>query len=353
MKKNILIAGGAGFVGANLAVFLKKRLKGSRIICFDNLIRKGSRLNVERLKDCGIRFIKGDIRDRKRFFALKNVDCIIDCSAEPSVLAAYRDPGYTIDTNLAGTVNCLDLARREKADFIFLSTSRVYPIAPLEAIPFKEYKTRFDWQKNNRREGCSFEGINHTFPLNGVRSLYGASKLAAEHIALEYFDMFSIRGVINRFGIIAGPWQMGKTDQGIISFWIAGHMYQKKLSYIGFGGEGKQVRDALHIDDACELILYQLNHLKNLDGRVFNAGGGRRNSFSLCELTTLLADMTKTRMKIGSVKKNRNSDVRIYITDNSFVTKKTGWFPKKNLEAIVSDTQHWIASHREELAGIL
>lgn len=353
MKKNILITGGAGFVGSNLAVYLKTKWSDCRVLCFDNLIRKGSALNRERLKDFGISFIKGDIRDLNELLKLKDIDILVECSAEPSVLAAYENPDYTIDTNLIGTLNCLKLAKREKSDFIFLSTSRVYPIAKVESIPHVELSTRFDWTKDTKGAGFSYQGITHEFPLAGVRSLYGASKLSSELLALEYFHMFGLKGIINRFGIIAGPWQMGKIDQGLVGFWVAQHKYGKGLNYIGYSGEGKQVRDALHVDDACALIFEQIQNIKKVKNETFNIGGGRRNSFSLLELTKMTRKITGKKIPVGRKKKTRKDDIRIYIADNAYVTKKTGWVPEKNLEDILSDVDGWIDGHYNSLKNIL
>lgn len=352
MAKNILITGGAGFVGSNLAVFLKKKAKGNCVICFDNLIRRGSELNAARLNDHGIKFIKGDIRSKQQLFKLENIATIIDCAAEPSVLAAYRDPNYTINTNLIGTLHALELAKREKAQFIFISTNRVYPIDQLEAIPFVEKATRFDWETKAKGPGYTHAGITHEFSLLGTRSLYGASKLCSEHLAVEYFDMFQIPGVINRFGIIAGPWQMGKIDQGILPLWIAEHKYGGKLKYIGYGGNGKQIRDALHIDDVCELIWLEMRHLKKLQGQTFNAGGGRKNAFSLLELTLSVRDITKRKILITSNKKNRLSDVRIYVTDNAPLTRALGWQPQRSLDNILTDIDIWIDANFEALKTV-
>lgn len=352
MRKNILITGGAGFVGSNLAVHLKKALKDHGMICFDNLTRSGSQLNVPRLEDSGITFIKGDIRDKKQVLALPKVDLIIECSAECSVLASYDHPTYTIDTNLIGTIHCLELARRDKADFIFLSTSRVYPIKSINDISYEELPTRFDWPKTVKGLGYSFEGINPEFPLFGVKSLYGATKLCSEQIILEFLDMYPCKGVINRLGVIAGPWQMGKIDQGIIGYWMAQHKFGKNLDYIGFGGSGKQVRDIVHIDDVCDLILYQITHLGAVNAKVFNAGGGRKNAISLLELTALVQDVTKKRIAVGSIKETRRADVRIYITDNGTVTEETGWRPVKDIGRILSDMNQWMDRYLNQLKKV-
>ncbi len=353
MKKTILITGGAGFVGSSLALYIQKKWQGCRVICLDNFKRLGSSLNAKRLKDYGILCIRADIRNKKKLFSLPKIDMLVECSAEPSVLAAYQDPRYTVETNLFGTVNCLELARRDKAKFIFLSSSRIYPIDPINRIPSEELSTRYDWKKTTQGVGYSYQGISEQFPLSGVRSLYGSTKLCSEHIAQEYFDMFHIKGVINRLGVIAGPWQMGRVDQGIVGFWVAQHKFNGKLTFIGYGGTGKQLRDAVHIDDVCELIFYQIQNLRQVQGKVFNAGGGRKNTFSLSELTQIVREITKVKIPITKLAAARKSDLRIYITDNSYVQRQTGWQPKKNLVTIITDINKWVDTHKQNLMPFL
>jgi len=353
VTKTILITGGAGFVGSNLAIYLKNALKEYNIVCFDNLVRAGSELNVPRLEDQGITFVKGDIRDKQQLLALSKVGLIIECSAESSVLASYDNPAYTIDTNLIGTIHCLELARRDEANFIFLSTSRVYPIKNINDIPFEEHATRYDWPGDTKGLGYGHEGINLAFPLSGVKSLYGATKLCSEQLVLEFLDMYPCKGVINRLGVIAGPWQMGKIDQGIVGYWIAKHKYGGELNYIGYGGSGKQVRDIVHIDDVCDLILYQITHLDAVDAKVFNVGGGRKNTVSLLELTSMVQDITKQRIEIGSIREDRKADVRIYITNNDYVTEQTSWTPAKTIENILNDVNRWMDQHTGQLEKIL
>lgn len=353
MKKNLFITGGAGFVGSNLAVFLSGRLADYRVVCLDNMQRRGTELNAARLKDRGIQLIKGDVTNPKHLTRLGRVDLIIDCAAEPSVLASRQEPFKAIQSNLIGTLNCLELARRFQSDFIFLSTSRAYPVAAMEEIPWEELPTRYDWKKDASGPGYSYEGVTEQFPLNGARSLYGATKLCSEQLITEYLDMFDLRGVINRFGIIAGPWQWGKEDQGVVGFWVARHKYKGPLSYIGYGGTGKQVRDAVHMDDVCDLVLLEIDQMDRLGGRVFNAGGGRKNSFSLLELTQRVGAITKVSMTPASVAETRPCDLRIYITDNSGITKHVGWVPQRSLEDILVDTSRWIDAHFQKLAPFL
>jgi len=353
MAKRILITGGAGFIGSNLACFLKGALKNHEIICMDNLVRAGSEINAARLKKSGVIFKKGDVRKKNDLLRFSRIDTIIDCCAEPSVLAGFDDPVYTIDTNLIGTINCLELAKKEKCHMIFLSTSRVYPIRLINDIPYDEKDSRFDYKEDAKGVGYSFDGISEEFNLNGVRSLYGATKMASEHLIHEYIDIFGIRAVINRFGVIAGPWQMGRIDQGLIGYWIARHLYGGTLKFIGYKGSGKQLRDVLHVDDLCELVLYEMLHMKELNSLVFNVGGGRNRTFSLLELTGLARKITGRTMDITPILEPRRADVRIYITDNGYVSKLTGWKPKRSLGDVVEDTYQWMKENKDQLQEVL
>lgn len=240
MSRKVLITGGAGFVGSSLGLGLAQRYPDWKITALDNLKRRGSELNLPRLKQAGIEFIHGDVRNREDLDPVAmEPDLILECSAEPSVLAGYASPGYVLETNLVGTINCLELARQTQADFIFLSTSRVYPIAHLNALKFAETETRFQLLDEQILPGVSSQGISEEFPLDGVRSLYGSTKLASELLIAEYGDTYGMRTLINRCGVLTGPWQMGKVDQGVFALWMSAHYFQKLLKYIGYGGNGK------------------------------------------------------------------------------------------------------------------
>ena len=143
---------------------------------------------------------------------------------------------------MVGTINCLELARKNKADVVFFSTSRVYPYDAINSIKTIETETRFEWSNNQDRDilGWSKNGIDVNFALNGPKSMYGATKLCSEIILQEYIRMYEIRCVINRCGVIAGPWQFGKVDQGVFTLWMLAHYFKKPLKYIGFGGKGSK-----------------------------------------------------------------------------------------------------------------
>lgn len=351
--KSILVTGGAGFVGSNLCLKLKKHYRGVEVFALDNLKRRGSELNLPRLKKVGVKFLHGDIRN-KEDLDLPGIDLVIECSAEPSVMAGITSsPEYLLNTNLVGAINCFELARRNKADMVFLSTSRVYPIEKVNQLKFTEKETRFDLSEKQTINGASRDGISEQFPLHGARSLYGTTKLSAELILQEYIVNYGIKGIINRCGVISGPWQMGKVDQGVIVLWMAHHIFKKSLSYIGYGGKGKQVRDVIHIDDLFDLLKVQLANIEKFNGQIFNVGGGRENSVSLSELTRYCQEISGHKIKLGSVKETRLGDIRIYISDCSKTTKMLGWKPKRDVKQTLSDIYQWIMKNKVKLEPIL
>ncbi len=351
--KTILIPGGAGFVGSNLAELLKGHFESTRVIAFDNLKRRGSELSLARLAKVGVEFVHGDIRSRDDFDALPSFDLLLDCSAEPSVNAG-RDgaPDYLLQTNLVGTLNLLELARRNEAAFMFLSTSRVYPLTTLNELSYREAETRLEWTGDEEIAGMSARGVAENFPLDGPRSFYGSSKLAGELILQEYFHTYSMPAIINRCGVIAGPWQMGKVDQGVITLWVARHIFGGSLSYTGYGGLGKQVRDVLHVRDLFALLIRQLGDLDAWNGTPFNVGGGVEISTSLLELTAHCEEVTQVKLDIGSNPETSPVDIPIYLTDNSRVRGTFDWKAEIVIEGVVSDIHRWIIDHREMLAPL-
>lgn len=351
--KNILITGGAGFIGSNLAVSFKNKYPGLKVTVLDNLKRRGSEINLNRLKDHGVNFIHADIRCPEDLVLDKKIDLLLECSAEPSVLAGYGDnPFYIINTNLTGTINCLELARKHRADIIFLSTSRVYPYGLINDLKIKELDLRFDWQDKRKIIGWSRQGVDINFSTNGPKTLYGATKLCSELILEEYIANYGLKGVVNRCGVIAGPWQFGKVDQGVFTFWMLAHYFKKNLNYIGFGGKGKQVRDLLHVDDLFRLIELELSAMDKINGRIFNVGGGRKVSLSLLETTRLCQKICGNKINIGKDLKNRPGDIAIYLTDNKKVTQELGWQPKKTQEEIMADIYDWIRADEKQACQI-
>jgi len=355
MARTILVTGGAGFIGSSLALAFSAKYPADRIIAFDNLRRRGAELNVVRLREAGVEFRHGDVRaagDLEPFAA--GLDVIVECSAEPSVLAGRDGQArYVVDTNLAGCVNCLELARATGAAFVFLSTSRVYPTATLARLRYEPRDTRFALLDDQPVAGASARGIAENFPLDGVRTLYGATKLASELIIAEYVDMFGVRAVVNRCGVVSGPWQMGHAEQGVFAHWMLAHALRRPLAYIGFGGEGRQVRDVLHVADLADLIDIQLAREDGWTGEPLNAGGGAANSVSLLELTRVCESLTGVRLDIGSRPETRPGDVPVYITDNTRIEARFGWKPARGVADIARDVHAWIAANEAALRATL
>ncbi|HPN96155.1 MAG TPA: GDP-mannose 4,6-dehydratase [Candidatus Moranbacteria bacterium] len=354
--KTILITGGAGFVGSNLALKLKKQYPDVKIISLDNLMRRGSELNLSRLKNAGVEFIHGDIRNKEDLLNLKDkIELIIECSAEPSVLAGTEgSPEYVINTNLIGTYNCLELARKDRADVVFMSTSRIYPVDGIAKLNFIEEETRFSIAPEQSVPGAAPKGFSEEFPLGKNRSFYGMTKLCSEFLINEYAAAYGIKAVINRCSVITGPWQMGKIDQGVAVLWVARHIWANKhLSYIGYGGSGKQVRDFIHIDDIFDVIKTEMEDMEKHNGEIYNIGGGLENSLSLLEMTKICQEITGHKLEIGSIAQDRPNDVKSYITDFSKFEKSTGWKPKKNVKETLTDVHQWIMENKEQLESIL
>jgi CDP-paratose 2-epimerase len=350
----ILVTGGAGFVGSTLALRFKKADPKAKVVALDNLRRRGSELGLSRLQRAGVEFLHGDIRVPGDITAAGAFDLLLECSAEPSAHAGYDGAAsYVINTNLDGTVNCLEAARTHNAAFVFLSSSRVYPIEGLRALPLKPEGERLNIPSGSKGHGWSRAGIARDFPLDGPRTLYGATKLCAELIIQEYVAMYGLRAVVNRCGVLAGPWQMGKVDQGFVTLWAARHFYQGRLEYIGFGGTGHQVRDILHVDDLYDLVARQVADLERHSGKTYNAGGGQERSASLREMTRLCEARAGRSLEICGQPDTRPGDVPWYVTDNAEVTASTGWTPRRTVDSLLDDVFAWLEAHRETLRPVL
>jgi CDP-paratose 2-epimerase len=350
---HVLITGGSGFVGANLCVGLASRHPDWSITALDNLKRRGAELNLPRLREVGVRFVHGDVREQADLLALSRVDAIVECSAEPSALAGTDgSPDYLVRSNLFGAYHCLELARRDDAQVVFISTSRVYPYRGLDALAYRETPTRFELCPEPG-PGASEAGIAEEFPLDGPRTLYGATKLAAEHLVTEYAAVAGLPTVIDRCGVIAGPWQMGKVDQGVFTYWLLAHQTGSPLRYIGYGGSGKQVRDLLHVDDLVELVDRQLADPEGWRGATVNVGGGRDVSLSLTETTALCQELTGRRIPVTGSHEQRPGDVRIYLSDTARLFARTDWRPQRTAEDVLSDTAAWLRAHESLVVSAL
>ena len=327
----ILITGGCGFVGSNLAIYFKNNAIGTKVNTLDNLSRKGALLNLDRLKKKKIKNFKKDISNYNELKNLPKYDLIVDCCAEAAVEESKREIDKVFYTNLVGTFNILKKCTKDKAKLIFLSSSRVYSINNLRRLKKNKFL------------------VNEKFDTSGPKSLYGFSKYSSEHLIKEFSFLYKIKYIINRLGVISGPWQFGKQDQGFVSLWIWKHINRKKLSYIGFGGKGSQIRDVLHIADVCKLIAKQIKKMNSINNLTLNAGGGSKNAISLKGLTIICQKITSNKIKIFSEKNTSEYDIPYYVTNNSKVNKIYNWYPQKRVFNIIKDIYSWMISNKKIL----
>ena len=339
----ILITGGCGFVGSNLAVKLKTAFKKVEILALDNFYRKGSLINKKRLIDHNVKVIKADVRNFKDLDKVPKFDLLIDCAADPSALSGVKNGlEYLFETNLNGTLNSLKLIKKFNAKLIFLSSSRVYPFNAINDIKYTVKNNSFKVADKNIKGMHHKYGVSEKFDLDGLKTFYGYTKFGAENIIKEYCAAFDLKYIINRSGVIAGPWQWGKVDQGFIVYWLLCYFFNKKISFIFYKGKGYQLRDILNIDDLFKLIFLQVIDFKKFENDIFNIGGSHKNSLSLYNLTNICDDFFRINKKINIDKTQRYGDIPYYVSDISKINKLSGWKPIVSHHRTVEEIYSWM-----------
>ncbi|MDD5260560.1 MAG: NAD-dependent epimerase/dehydratase family protein [Methylacidiphilales bacterium] len=358
----ILITGICGFVGSTLAMELRKAWPELKIHGIDNLIRKGSAGNVERLRAAGCEVRVGDVRNPQDLEKMPAVDWVLDCAANPSVLAGLDGKSSSfevMDHNLIGTIRLLEYCKSHRAGFLLLSTSRVYSIAALSAIPVEErngafvprmevssgrlqVKARCLSPVTCHMSHVTVEGITEDFSTAPPLSFYGVSKLCSESLALEYGETFGFPVWINRCGVLAGAGQFGRADQGIFAYWINSWLRKRPLKYIGFGGEGFQVRDCLHPKDLAPLLIRQMREPDRKVCPIQHLAGGSANSMSLRQLSDWCAKRFGPH-QVASDPKPRPFDLPWMVLDSSRAGRQWGWEPQTAIHDILEE----IALHAE------
>ncbi len=347
----ILITGICGFVGSRLAIALQERMEGAEIAGIDNLLRPGSEGNRSELRSRGIQFVHGDLRLRSDVEALPACAWVIDAAANPSVLAGVdgrSSPRQLSEHNLSGTLNILEYCRERHAGLVLLSTNRVYSIKDLAAIPMRIEDRRFAPDVTQTLpSGVSEAGIAENFSTRQPISLYGATKLASEVMAIEYGQSFGFAVWIDRCGVLAGAGQFGTAEQGIFSYWLHAHAARAPLRYIGYGGHGYQVRDALHPSDLADLVYKQIRRDPPSDA-IFHAGGGAENALSLAELTAW-CDARFGEYAPQPDVKPRPFDVPWLVMDCSRAHEELGWRPTRSADAILDEIAAHVDAHPDWL----
>lgn len=342
----VLITGGAGFVGANLAYYLKDI--GHDVTVLDNLVRRGSETNLSTFLKRGIKFVHGDIRNTEDFEHL-DADVVLECSAQPSAIDGYNNPKFDITNNLYGLINVLEFCRKKKAKLIFWSTNKVYSGFRVNAIPVKEEDSRWVWDTEESLIGFDpNKGISQDFPVDGGdHSIYGMTKVMGDIACQEYMTAFNMDIIVNRFSCLSGPMQWGKCAQGWVAWFAIASLLNKKLDLIGWNG--KQVRDILFADDICNLVHRQINTNKR---GVYNIGGGIKNSASLVEVLDDIYRLTNKKVKYDIIEDPRKADHVVYVTDHSKATKDFGWEPIIDIDSGLFQIICWANHNIDKLKEI-
>ena len=341
----ILITGGAGFVGANLAVYFTE--KGHTVISMDNLVRRGTELSLSRLKSHGVQFFHGDVRRKEDFKLLpKDIDFILNTASQPSAIDGYKNPEFDLYNNSLSMINVLEFAKEIKAGVIQWSTNKVYCGDKLNAIPTTEKETRYEFSDKNYKHG-----IDENFSIDGGdHSIYGLSKVMADLMCQEYAKAFGVKTVINRFSCLCGPYQWGKSAQGWYAWWVIAFHFKLPLTYIGW--KGKQVRDVLYINDIARLIELEMENIYKISGQVFNVGGGPKFNISLIEATSYLEKKFGHSLPIQVLKEVRKADQVIYISDIRKIKDKLGWEPVVGPEEAFDRIIEWVKKDEAKLRNL-
>jgi CDP-paratose 2-epimerase len=346
----ILISGVCGFVGSHLARYLIESHEDITIVGLDNLTRSGSETNRITLRQLGVQLFHADTRMASDLETLPFTDWVIDAAAQPSVLAG-RD-GKTssrqlIEHNLLGTINLLEYCRSSRAGLILLSTSRVYSIPALAQLPLRVESSAFTLDEGQPWPAAvGLAGLGECFSTEAPISLYGATKLASELLAQEYASAVGMPVWINRCGVLAGAGQFGTSEQGIFSYWLHAHSKRRPLKYLGFGGRGFQVRDALHPRDLARMVDFQLNSSER--GQLLNVSGGFANSMSLRRLTAWCDQRFGPHQPLADGSE-RPYDIPWLILDSSKAVATTAWKPQISLIQILEEIAKHVDTHPEWL----
>ena len=352
----ILVAGGCGFVGAAVCRRLLATREGLAITVLDSLRRAGSETNVEPLSALGVRVIRGDVRVESDILAAADgsgFDWVIDAAAEPSVLAgtaagAGVSTAQLVDHNLIGTFRLLEAAAQWNAGVILLSTSRVYSIPALVAVPLRVAASprgeAFAIDGGQLLPpGLTPKGITEEFSTAAPVSLYGATKIACEVLAAEYAHRFGTPLFVNRCGVLAGAGQFGHAGQGIFSWWIHSWAARRPLEYVGFDGVGRQVRDCLHPDDLADLLTIQMARQER-EPVVANISGGQASATSLAQLSRWCEDRFGPHA-VGSSAADRPYDIPWAVLDHALASTRFGWHPARGPESIFEEIAEHAARH--------
>ena len=343
LQREILITGGAGFVGANLAARLLDE-GGNNIAIFDNLSRRGTEHNLSWLRTLpnakNLRYIHGDVRNAQQVSdAARYADQIYHFAAQVAVTTSITDPKCDFDINALGTFHVLEAARRHGRQpmVFFTSTNKVY--GSLKSVPVERAGTRY------RAVDTLFDGATEEAPLD-FHSPYGCSKGAADQYVRDYARIYDLPTVVLRMSCIAGQRQFGNEDQG----WVAHFLYSVLAGRpITVYGDGLQVRDILHIDDLVDAFVTLRENIATTAGQVFNVGGGMDRAISIRELLDRIEHRVQKPAKLVSAEV-RPGDQPLYISSLAKIAEATGWKPVRSLDTILDSIEGFYSANRHLIA---
>lgn len=339
MKEAVLVTGGAGFIGSTFAGRMLD--KGHRVIVFDSFVRRGVEFNARNLE--GAEIIRGDVRFSNDFDKVSGqIDWVFHCAANPGIKWSIEHPEFDFDTNAKGTLNVLQFAKKKNASVVYCSTNKVYDGDKINSIPLVETKTRYTYDPKSGFEN----GIPTDFPIDGGHHTpYGVSKLAGDLLCQEWSQGMGVTTIVNRMSCISGRNSMGVEDQNWVAWFVLSSLLNRPINVFG---DGKQVRDVLDGEDLVELVEKEFVNMNDLQGSVFNVGGGPKNTLSLLECFELIEREVNVKLK-KSFHDWRVADQKCYVSDISKVCKYTSWQPKTEPVTLIKNIHLWLKDHPEIL----
>ncbi len=347
--QTVLITGGAGFIGCNLARHLLGETN-ARVRVFDNLSRRGVEHNLawlQSLRGAGrLELVKGNVQDARAVNeAMRDVTEVYHLAAQVAVTTSIDDPQSDFDTNAVGTLRVLEAARRSprKPFLLFTSTNKVY--GSLEGVPVQSAPTRCE------AVAAGFRGVSEDESLD-FHSPYGCSKGTADQYVRDYARIYGLPTVVFRMSCIAGPRQFGNEDQG----WVAHFLYCALAGHpITVYGDGRQVRDVLHVHDLVGAMMAAREHRRTTRGQIYNLGGGMERSVSVLEMLRLIEKQLERPLDLR-YSRVRPGDQPLYISNTGKIERDTGWRPNRSLKDILASihgfwTENETAIRSQQRAG--
>jgi len=342
-KLHIAVFGGAGFIGSNAAA--RYLSEGNRVAVFDNLSRPGVARNIDWLKTLGdLDFTKEDIRSAEaveKFFQDRvSFDLVIHVAGQTAVTRSLLEPREDFEANALGTINLLEAlrARDKPTPLIYASTNKVY--GELGNISLKEDATRWEFTDLPA-------GVPESMPLD-FHSPYGCSRGAGDQYTRDYARIYDMPNVVFRQSCIYGPRQFGVVDQGWVAWFAIASLLEKPITLFG---DGKVVRDLLYVDDLVKAFEMARRRINNVQGEVFNIGGGPRKRASLVEIIELLERLQGKKIKVCH-DKPRPGDQKAYYTDIGKARALLDWEPKITVNEGVGLLLEWLKENIDDLRAM-